>query len=137
MNSVTESKRNNSNLRQWNSYFDLDEHTIRVSGSNLSGREYVYIDDVLVTKKLNWTFKSVHSISLDGEHYEITIELLSILKPKIHITLCKEGNKVDEDFIFIRPQQEQNPVKQIAVTLILLGLGMICGYQTASWLLGN
>ena len=43
------------------SYFELDEHNIRVEKSKESGREWVYVNEQLVSEKLSWRFKTVHS----------------------------------------------------------------------------
>ena len=49
------------------SYFEWKGHDITVQISMLSGKEWVYVDDELVSQKSNWCFKSSHMIEIEGE----------------------------------------------------------------------
>lgn len=43
------------------SFFDCGEHTIKVIASFTSGKEYVYVDDQLVSEKRSFRYKSEHT----------------------------------------------------------------------------
>lgn len=86
-------------LSHWYSYFDIGIHTVTISGSYLTGSESVYIDDNLVSKKTNWTFKSKHRVVIDEQSIDIVIELLELFKPQIRVQLYREDNLIDEDYL--------------------------------------
>lgn len=121
MNNRTK-QRTSLTLTQWHSYFDIGEHTIRVTGSNLTGSEHIYVDEHLVSKKLNWRFKSSHTFTIDEQSYTIVIELLQLLKPKIKVELCKDNAIIDHDFVF-GPSQRGN-------SWLSIGVGLACGFVT-------
>ena len=130
--------RKTTKITQWNSYFDLAEHTVRVSGSNLTGHEYVYLDDELVSKKLNWTFKSSHQITLNGQDYVIVIELLSVMTPQIRVQLVQGGQVIDEDYIF----KNDGSARRHSLAHFGVGLlgGFVGGYLTFKllfWIFGG
>lgn len=135
MGKTSKLDRKESGISQWNSYFDIDDRTVHISGSNLTGYEYVYVDEELVSKKLNWTFKSSHKISIDNVIYQISIELLSVLQPQIKISVCKEGALVDEDYIF--NQAHKNSWKPFAIGMFCGGIAMYLSYKLVSSLIGG
>ena len=121
----------------WNSYFDVGEDTIKVSGSHFTGYEYVYVNDQLVSKKLNWTFRSKHNVSVDGQSHEVLIELLSLLKPQIRIQVIKNGDAIDEDYIF---KYGESGKKQLSNVWISVGFAFVTGmisYFLVSWFIGS
>ena len=124
------------NLSKWNSYFDVGKKTIRISGSNFTGYECVFINEKLVSQKRNWTFKSTHKIKLNDVDYEVAIELLSIFRPKINIKLIKDNIIIDEDFIFTKEADNNNDKTFKIILGLLLGASTsILTYKFLLWFL--
>lgn len=130
-----------ASISQWNSYFDIGDSTIRICGSNLSGGESVFINDELVSKKYNWTFKSSHQVYFEGKHYKITVELLSVIRPQIRIRVLHDGVLVDEDFIFPKDGKDMSTKTQIARGLSAALLAGVVTYilvkMLSTWLMGG
>ncbi|CAE6948768.1 hypothetical protein ACOMICROBIO_GDFFDHBD_03504 [Vibrio sp. B1REV9] len=57
------------------SYFEWKGHDITVQCSMLSGKEWVYVDDVLVSEKRNWRLKSSHPINIENDDLEIQLHM--------------------------------------------------------------
>lgn len=111
-------------LNHWYSYFDVGIHTVTVSGSYLTGSESIYIDDNLVSKKTNWTFKSKHKVVIDEQPIDIVIELLALFKPQIRVQLWKEDNLADEDYLC---EDKRNSANLKLSLLVSISVAFISG----------
>ena len=84
---------------QWQSYFDVGDHTIRFTGSTLSGKERVYVDEQLVCQQRSWKLYNEHHFELDGAPYVLKLFTLSLLQGKFRLELHRAGQLIDSDDI--------------------------------------
>jgi len=79
------------------SFFDCGEHTIKVIASFTSGKEYVYVDDQLVSEKRSFRYKSEHTFILDGKQAVIKVSIASILRGPYLIEFWLDQQLIDSD----------------------------------------
>jgi len=121
----------------WNAYFDIGDDTIRVSGSYFSGRESIYVNEKKVSEKVNWTFKSQHKFSFAGSHYDVIIELLGIFNPQIRVQLLRQGDVIDEDYIFKNTADGKHQKLSFLISIVVFFLAGFASYWLVSYLLGS
>ena len=127
------------------SYFDLGEDAIRVETSILSGREWVYLNEKLVSKKLSWRFKTVHKLTVQGKAVEVVVQLSGRFCTSIQIELWVEGALKDSDQWDLRRmtgtvpgQKKPWPLMATLLIIFLSGIGWAyLGYKLATWLYGG
>lgn len=123
-------------------YFEWQGHSITVQNSTLSGREWVYVDDQLVSQKLNFSHSSRHSFTLDGQQLEIRILVHSVFKGPIDIKLMSGGRCLDQDsFNYQQIMPGGKSFKRLVFDGFISGfifgaVGMMVGYLIAAWLKG-
>jgi uncharacterized membrane protein YraQ (UPF0718 family) len=69
--------------------FTEGEHTIHLHCSAVNGREQLYIDDKLVSKKWSFRRKSIHQFSIGDDLYEVELNVVNMLTGETHCTLIK------------------------------------------------
>jgi hypothetical protein len=69
--------------------FAEGEHTIDLSCSAVNGKEKLYVDDVLVSKKWSFRRKSIHQFSIGDDSYEVELHVVNMLTGETHCTLIK------------------------------------------------
>lgn len=79
------------------SFFDCGEHTIKVIASFTSGKEYVFVDDQLVSEKRSFRFKSEHTFVLDGQQAIIKVSIASLFRGSYLIEFWLEQQLIDSD----------------------------------------
>lgn len=127
------------------SYFDLGEDAIRVETSILSGREWVYLNEKLVSKKLSWHFQTVHQLTVQGKAVEVVVQLSGRFCSSIQIELWVEGALKDSDEWDLRRmtgtapgQKKPWPLMTTLLVIFLSGIGWaFLGYKLATWLYGG
>jgi hypothetical protein len=127
------------------SYFDLGEDAIRVETSILSGREWVYLNEKLVSNKLSWRFKTVHPLTVQGKAVEVVVSLSGRFCSSIQIELWVEGALKDSDEWDLRRmtgtapgQKKPWPLMTTLLIIFLSGIGWAyLGYKLATWLYGG
>lgn len=99
-----ESKSATELLKQgYNFYFNLEGQEIRAYGSYLSGREEVYVNDNLVSKKRSLNFKSHHEFKLDEDTFEVEFNVVNLLNGEIECVLIKNGVHAETKIITSGP----------------------------------
>lgn len=78
-------------------YFTDEDRTIIVHGSNLFGRETIFIDSVKVIQKIIWRFNTGHVFDYKGDHYKVTLETLSYWKGILKVKVFKNGALLDSE----------------------------------------
>ncbi len=127
------------------SYFDLGEDSIRVETSILSGREWVYVNEKLVSNKLSWRFKTVHPLTVQGQTVEVIVKLSGRFRTAIQVELWVEGTLKDSDEWDLRrmtgtaPGQKKSwPLQATLLIIFLSGIGWaFLGFKFATWLYGG
>jgi hypothetical protein len=117
------------------SYFELGEHNIRVEKSKESGREWVYVNEQLVSEKLSWRFKTVHSFTVQGQAVEVMVQLSGRFRGSLEIELWVDGVLKDSDEWDFR-RKSWSPMTAI-LFIFLSGIGWaFLGFKLATWLYG-
>ena len=63
-----------------------DELTLKAEGSYWTGREKVWLDGEVVSKKLNFMLRSTHRFMRNGENYKVSFKMKNIFTGKVEIT---------------------------------------------------
>ncbi len=105
MTNTTQPSRGGGGTREtaWQavSYFEHRGLEIRCVFSPLSGREYIYVDDKLVSESRNWRAKSTHVFEVASTHYAVETQvkttLRGLLAGAMTVKLRANGEVVDCD----------------------------------------
>jgi len=114
-------------LAQWQSYFDVGDHTIRFTASTLSGTERVHVDEQLVCQQLSWKLYNEHHFKVDGSPYVLKLFTLSLLHQKFRLELHRAGQLIDSDDIAWGTHYNISGFAAMAFLFGLVG-GMVAGY---------
>lgn len=144
-NNATTSKpsRMNISIRQGtHCYFDVDDATITVWGSNWTGREKVWVDDQLVSSKLSLRFTTEHLFENNGHQYRVLFHIVSVASGHVRIELFRDGEMIDFDEAHARTLKINPETGKVdwwaesrsllAWVLIGAGSGAIIGYLAAT-----
>ena len=63
--------------------FEFNGLSFRAGGSSASGKEYVYVNDELVSSKRSQSTLSEHAFSYNDNHYRLEFEVLNKLKGEL------------------------------------------------------
>lgn len=74
--------------------FDVDGHKVVAAGSQISGKEMVYVDGELVSEKQTYKKNSSHQINIEGVLYDIKFIVTSYLFGKLKCHLVKNDEIV-------------------------------------------
>lgn len=72
-------------------YFDDNGLKITAFGSCLSGKEIVFVDDEIVSRRYSWRKNSTHSFKHNMDDYEIAYIVTSMARGELACTLKKNG----------------------------------------------
>ncbi len=67
--------------------FEHENHEIKVGGSAISGKEWVYVDGELQSETRNLKKESIHKININGEELSIVFLVTSIIKGDLEVSL--------------------------------------------------
>ena len=113
------------------SVFDYAGHEIRLEVSMFSGREWLYLDDQLLEKKLNLTScSSKFKFALDGQKAEIRLQskgFAGALTGHYGVELFVSGNLVDSDEFNYSQLMVRDP-KKLKGGLSFVALFMAAGF---------
>ena len=110
----------------------------------MSGREQVYVDEILVSEKRTFRYSSVHTFQIDQQAAEIRVRVVSIFKGPYIIEFWLAGELVDSDewdFPRIMAQmknaQQQMPLWKKLRMFFVFGIcggvvGALVGFATAT-----
>jgi hypothetical protein len=69
--------------------FTEGDHTIYLSCSAVNGKEQLYVDDKLVSKKWSFRRKSIHQFPIGDDLYEVELHVVNMFTGETHCTLIK------------------------------------------------
>jgi hypothetical protein len=75
----------------YNYSFEENGHSIHLHCSAVNGRERLYVDNKIASKKWSFRRKSIHMFSLEKDSYEVELHVVDILRGETHCTLIKNG----------------------------------------------
>lgn len=126
------------------SFFDSGEHTIKIVASFVSGREQVYVDEILVSEKRTFRYSSVHTFQIDQQAAEIRVRVVSIFKGPYIIEFWLAGELIDSDewdfpriMAQLKNAQQQMPLWKKLRMFFVFGIcggvvGALVGFATAT-----
>lgn len=82
------------NTSGYNFLFDIDDTQIHAGGSSYSGKEYVYINDQLVSSQRSYRYNTGHEFHYQGIDYQIQFSVVSALKGEIECRLYRNHELV-------------------------------------------
>ncbi len=112
----------------------VNDDTISVFCSGLTGKESVYFNDALVSDKYSWKLKTPHHFSMNGKSYTVNIQITSLNSGAISCQFYEEG-------ILLATEEKGLTVKANNKWLILITslfgavLGYFVGYELVKWIL--
>jgi len=71
--------------------FEENGHVIRLHCSAVNGKEHLYIDNKLDSKKWSFRRKSIHTFSIEKDCYEVELHVVDMWIGETHCTLIKNG----------------------------------------------
>ncbi|MGB0895239.1 MAG: hypothetical protein ACPGUD_12595 [Parashewanella sp.] len=71
--------------------FDVNGHQVSVWGSGWNGKEIIKVDGSVVSEMRSITRMSVHRFELDSNHYEVELNMKSILNGELECTVIENG----------------------------------------------
>ena len=74
--------------------FEFNGLSFRAGGSSATGKEYVYVNDELVSEKRSMSVLSEHEFSLNNHNYKVEFEVLDKLKGELACRLYCDGKMV-------------------------------------------
>lgn len=84
-------------------YFEHLGREIILRLSVYSGKEEVFIDNQLISEKINWRFNSAHRFEFEGTTYEIQLQTIKTIKGillgRTLINLIADNQLIDRDYI--------------------------------------
>ena len=105
---------------------------ITAGGSVFTGKEYVYVNDDLVSQKKSYSKNSKHPFAFDNNNYEIQFLVTNILKGRMECSLLKNDKlikkyKMDSNYKF-------NIFRLLAYLILGAAYGSVMSYYNwSSW----
>ncbi|WP_019030119.1 hypothetical protein [Colwellia piezophila] len=115
--------------------FEDAGNVINVRCSSISGKETVYVNEVLVAEKRSFRRKSSMVFNIGGDRYEIEFNVVDMLKGETHCTLIKNDLHVKTiKKALLKKNQISGKNGWLKVSLIFV-FGLISGYLLMDYLL--
>lgn len=116
--------------------FEHNGNQIKTVASCLTGKESIYVNDKLVSKRFNVGFKSIHEFSISGSQYEIEYEVENFITYRVRCTLIKDGTHIEtKRFGFNHNRREY--LKILAIAFALGAVSGFVGIAVAQFLAGQ
>jgi len=112
-------------------YFQDGVDSIVLHGSSWSGKETVYFNDDPVSELRNLDLESAHAFTMNGQKYEVRLNMTSIWRGELLVRLFKNEKLVGEQRkAFFKEKQ----AKKILAFSTLAGLltGVLVGWAVAA-----
>ena len=95
--------------------FKIDDITVKAKGSLLSGKEFIYINEELVSEQKSLNKVSKHKFEKDGKEYEVIFYMPSVMRGKLECMLFQDGQLIEKKI-----KQVQSKHKSIRAAIFLL-----------------
>ena len=110
-------------------YFQDGDNQIACFGIYFTGKEEVFVNDDLFSKKQNIYCASTHSFAFEGSQYQVKFDMLNILTGRLECTLYKNSSVIAKQ---VQSSLSDDPKK---AAFFLAGCtlgGAVFGYTTAT-----
>ncbi|MCW8875660.1 MAG: hypothetical protein OQK04_17995 [Kangiellaceae bacterium] len=107
-------------------YFEVDGSTIAANCSAWSGKEYVYIDDELVSETRNLTSRTgEHHFELNNREYKIKFNVVSVLVGELTCEIYQGSNLIaEQDRAFY--QKRSSIIRDLGLIVVF---GFVIGFS--------
>ena len=103
-----------------------DELTLKAEGSYWTGREQVWLDGEVVSKKWNYRLSSSHCFMRNGESYKVAFKMKNLFTGKVEITAYR-----NDALLFSETAQMYSGKMALLIFIIAVLLGYSSGYWLA------
>ena len=117
-------------------YFQDGDNQIACKANFLNGKEYVYINDELVSEKRNLGFKSKHTFEYEGANWTVIFDVFDMLTSETKCIVKKNDSVIGEKTLKPFEQNTKLMVKAFA-TFFCYGLVFGAAFVAAGFFLGR
>ena len=103
-----------------------DELTLKAEGSYWTGREQVWLDGEVVSKKWNYRLSSSHCFMRNGERYKVAFKMKNLFTGKVEIAAYR-----NDALLFSETAQVFSGKRALLIFIIAVLLGYSSGYWLA------
>ena len=103
-----------------------DELTLKAEGSYWTGREQVWLDGEVVSKKWNYRLSSSHCFMRNGESYKVAFKMKNLFTGKVEIAAYR-----NDALLFSETAQVFSSKRALLIFIIAVLLGYSSGYWLA------
>ncbi|MDG2231916.1 MAG: hypothetical protein P8K82_09670 [Paracoccaceae bacterium] len=103
-----------------------DELTLKAEGSYWTGREQVWLDGEVVSKKWNYRLSSSHCFMRNGESYKVAFKMKNLFTGKVEIAAYR-----NDALLFSETAQVFSGKRALLIFIIAVLLGYSSGYWLA------
>ena len=103
-----------------------DELTLKAEGSYWTGREHVWLDGEVVSKKWNYRLSSSHCFMRNGESYKVAFKMKNLFTGKVEIAAYR-----NDALLFSETAQVFSGKRALLIFIIAVLLGYSSGYWLA------
>jgi len=119
----------------YNFKFNIDGIEIKAGGSSFSGKEYVYLNNRLVSETRTHRKNSAHEFTLDGASYKIEFKMLNMIKGTLACSLFKDDILVKQYLATPRIIKDPGLVIGVVAAGILL-FALADSFDLPIWVFG-
>jgi len=101
--------------------FPLGTRTITAWGSPTTGRERVFVDNVVISEGRNMRKESVHRVRIDDQEYAVAFRIISITKGPMECRLIKNGATLHGYTATVLPAKPLSTAQRLAIAAIGAG----------------
>lgn len=117
-------------------YFQDGDNQIACKANLLNGKEYVYINDELVSEKRNLGFKSKHTFEYEGADWTVVFDVINMLTSETECLIFKGKKKVGRKALKPFAQNPKLMMKAFAA-FFCYGLIFGAGFATVGYFIGR
>ncbi|WP_404392132.1 hypothetical protein [Pseudoalteromonas phenolica] len=117
-------------------YFQDGDNQIACKANFLNGKEYVYINDELVSEKRNLGFKSKHTFEYEGAEWTVVFDVINMLTSETECLILKGKKKVGRKALKPFAQNPKLMIKAFA-TFFCYGLVFGAAFAAVGYFIGR
>ena len=112
----------------------IDDITITAIGSILSGKEFVYINDELVSSQKSLNKVSKHKFEKDGKHYEVIFYMPSVMKGRLECIFFQNSQLIEKK---IKQVKSKHKAIRLAILVLICTVTFMVGtkFDLPVWLM--
>jgi len=114
--------------------FKIDDITVKAKGSLLSGKEFIYINEELVSEQKSLNKVSKHKFEKDGKEYEVIFYMPSVMRGRLECMLFQDGQLIEKKIKQVRTKHKS---MRFAILLLISSVAFLVTvqYELPMWLM--